>query len=148
MQHRFGSLRSLVIRGEMIALIRTAIVSLSFSRAHISRVNKFARIKETRATMKSATRLTNGQTAEKRERKKKTRTPKTYKAKINSALPDDPQEQLVYLCLYERGIKSVIRRGAGFRGAAHATAICGAINKRVNAASFARHPSPSISLCL
>lgn len=43
----------------------------------------------------------------------------------------------MYLRLYERGIKSVIRRGAGFRGAAHATTICGAINKRVNAASFA-----------
>lgn len=51
----------------------------------------------------------------------------------------------MYLCLYEYDIKSVIRRGAGFRGAAHATAICGAINKRVNAASFARHPSPSPS---
>lgn len=44
----------------------------------------------------------------------------------------------MYLCLYERGIKSIITTWrAGFRGAAHATAICGAINKRVNAASFA-----------
>lgn len=37
----------------------------------------------------------------------------------------------MYLCLYERGIKSIITTWrAAFRGAAHATAICGAINKR------------------
>jgi len=47
-------------------------------------------------------------------RKKELGHPRSIKTKINGVSPGDPEEQLVYLCLYERGIKSVITTWRGF----------------------------------
>ena len=48
-------------------------------------------------------------------RKKELGHPRSIKAEINGRFsPGDPEEQLVYLCLYERGIKSVITTWRGF----------------------------------